>query len=142
MSVNEQYLRSIYYDVDSPVSYSGINNLWLKIKEDKEDIRYSELKEWLIEQDVYTQHKPQIKKFAGLRVRVSGIDKQWQADLVDLQSLARHNKGYKYLLVVIDILSKYVWVKPLKTKRGKEVTLAFKNIFKERKPEIIQFDDG
>lgn len=142
MSVNEQYLRSIYYDVDSSVSYSGINKLWVKIKEDKKDITYSELKEWLIEQDVYTQHKPQIKKFVGLRVRVSGIDKQWQADLVDLQSLARYNKGYKYLLTVIDILSKYVWVKPLKTKRGQEVTLAFKHIFKERKPEIIQFDEG
>ena len=53
------------------------------------------------------------------------IDEQWQADLVEMSKLARHNSGYKYLLVCIDILSKYAWIEPLKTKTGHEIKEAF-----------------
>ena len=37
-------------------------------------------------------------------------------DMVDLQKLAKYNKGYKYLLTVIDVLSKYARVEPYKSK--------------------------
>ena len=37
-------------------------------------------------------------------------------DKVDLQKLAKYNKGYKYLLTVIDVLSKYARVEPYKSK--------------------------
>ena len=43
------------------------------------------------------------------------VDDIWTADLVDMSSFSRSNKCYKYLLTVIDILSKYGWVVPLKT---------------------------
>ena len=41
----------------------------------------------------------------------------------------RRNKGYKYLLTVIDAFSKYGWIVPLETKTGKEVALAFRKLF-------------
>jgi hypothetical protein len=37
-----------------------------------------------------------------------------QADLVDLAKLSSYNKGFKYLLTCIDVLSRYAWVVPLK----------------------------
>jgi hypothetical protein len=49
-----------------------------------------------------------------LRVVAYGIDHQWQADLVDLAKLFSYNKGFKYLLTCIDVLSRYAWVVPLK----------------------------
>ena len=48
-----------------------------------------------------------------------------------MQQFSRWNKGYKYLLMVIDVFSKYGWIIPLKDKKGESVTIAFKSIFKE-----------
>lgn len=49
----------------------------------------------------------------------------------------------KYLLTCIDVLSKFAWVVPLKTKTGKEIVAAFKEIFRRgRKPEKLQTDAG
>jgi hypothetical protein len=52
-------------------------------------------------------------------------------------------KGYKFFLTCIDVLSKYAWVKPLKSKEGEAILTAFKEILKEgRVPEKIQTDPG
>ena len=55
------------------------------------------------------------------------VDDIWAADLVDMSPFYRSNKGYKYLLTVIDVYSKYGWIMPLKIKTGKEVAQAFHN---------------
>ena len=87
-------------------------------------------------------HKPIRRKFKKRRVLVNGIDKIWAADLVDMQAFSNFNCGVKYLLAVIDVLSKYGWLIPLKDKTGKSVASAFKTIFKERKPEKMWVDKG
>ena len=88
-------------------------------------------------------HKPVRKHFQKRRVMVSKIDEIWAADLVEMQKLSRDNKGYKYLLTVIDVFSKYGWIWPLKNKTGLEVENAFKNIFAEgRVPEKLWVDKG
>ena len=38
-----------------------------------------------------------------------------------MKSLPSKNKNFKYLLCVIDVFTKYTWVKPLKDKKGKTV---------------------
>ncbi|GFX50567.1 uncharacterized protein F54H12.2 [Trichonephila clavipes] len=90
--------------------------------------------------DAYTLHKPVRHKFQRNRVFVSDIDRQFQADLVDMQSLAEFNKGYKYLLTCIDLFSKFAWAVPLKDKFGKSVKSGLEIIFKERKPKVLQTD--
>ena len=49
-----------------------------------------------------------------------------------MQAISKDNNGIKYLLTVIDIFSKFVWIVPLKRKTGQEV--AFSKILRERKP--------
>ena len=87
-------------------------------------------------------HKPVRRKFEKRRVLVNGIDKIWAADLVDMQAFSKFNCGIKYLLAVIDVLSKYGYLIPLKDKTGKSVASALKTIFKERKPEKMWVDKG
>ena len=58
-------------------------------------------------------HKPVRKKG---RVIVNHVDEIWAADLVDMQYYSRTNKGYKYILMIIDVFSKYGWAEPLKNK--------------------------
>ena len=48
---------------------------------------------------------------------VNGIDKIWAADLADMKAFEKDNDGYTFLLLVIDIFSKYGWIVPLKNKR-------------------------
>ena len=91
----------------------------------------------------YTLHRPRRKRFPKARVMVYGIDHQWVADLIDVQRLSRHNKGYKFLLTVIDALSKFLWVVPLKNKTGTEMVRAFQVILtRGRKPIQLQTDQG
>ena len=58
-------------------------------------------------------------------------DKIWGAVLADMQLISKFNKGFRFLLRVIDIYSKYAWVVPLENKRGTTVT----NIFQKNLDE-------
>ena len=80
-------------------------------------------------------HKPITKNFRKRRVISYGIDKIWAADLVEMQKFSKWNKGVKYLLTVIDVFSKYGWIKPLKDKKTESVSTAFDEIFKKSKPK-------
>ena len=80
-----------------------------------------QIRDWLIKQDAYTLHKPVRRNFKRNRVLVDGIDEQWQLDLADMQSMKKFNDGYRYLLVCVDVFSKYAWVVPLKTKTGPDL---------------------
>ena len=55
---------------------------------------------------------------------VFGIDKQWAADLIEVINIAKYNRGYRYLLTVVDVLSKHAWVQPVKSKTGKAVMVS------------------
>ena len=73
-------------------------------------------------------HKPIIRKFKKRKVYSSFRDNIWGADLADMQSLSKTNKGIKYLLCAIDLFSKCAWVVPLKDKRGITIVNAFQKI--------------
>ena len=70
------------------------------------------------------------------------MDDVWCSHLVDMQKLSKWNKGYKYLLMVLDLFSKYGWIVPLKTKTGLEVSKAFESIFRQNKPKKLWVDKG
>ena len=71
-------------------------------------------------------------------------DNIWATDLVDMQLISKFNKGFKFLLCVIDVYSKYAWVVPLKDKKGVSIVYAFQSILKKsnRKPNKIWVDKG
>ena len=66
----------------------------------KEIIQNEELAEQL--------QKPIIRKIEKRKVHSSFIDNIWGADLADLQLISKFNKGFRFLLCVTHIYSKYV----------------------------------
>ena len=83
-------------------------------------------------------YKPIIKKILKRKVYSSFKDNIWGADLADIQSLSKYNKGIKNLLCAIDLLSKYAWVIPLKDKKGTSIANVFQKVIsKERKSNKI-----
>ena len=129
-------LSSSYYDVHSVGSYGGVGALSQKTKLKPEGV-----KKWLESQDVYTLHKPVRYKFPRRKVIVAGPNQQWQADLVDVSRLRRHNQGNRFLLTCIDVFSKKAWVVPLKDKTGSSLLGAFQSI-NHPLPKTLQTDKG
>ena len=76
-------------------------------------------------------HKPIIKKFEKRKVHAAFKDNIWDADSADMQLLSRYNKGFRFLLCVADIFSKYAWAVPLKDKKGVSIVTAFQSILKQ-----------
>ena len=68
------------------------------------------------------------KKFKRRKVYARFKDNSWTADLAEMGSLSSKNKNVKYLLCVLDVFTKYAWVKPLKKKHSKPVLNAFIDI--------------
>ena len=89
-------------------------------------------------------HKPITGNFSKRTVISNGIDEIWASDLVKMQKFSKWKKGVKYLLMVIDVFSKYGWIKPLRDKRTETVSRAFDEISKtsKRKPKILWSDKG
>lgn len=89
-------------------------------------------------------HKPARKKYPRRKTVLKGINDLWQIDLVEMIPYSRENKGYKYLLTVIDCFSKYAWAMPLKLKSADNVTKAMESVFHSsgQTPNNIQSDQG
>lgn len=74
---------------------------------------------------------------------MQGIDYQWEADLADVQNLSEHNNDIKFLLVIVDVFSRFLWVRPLKDRKAKSVIDAFKDVLTgPRRPRTIRTDKG
>ena len=87
-------------------------------------------------------YKPVVRKFQRRRVNVNGNDEIWAADLIDMQAFSKDNNEIKYLLTVINIFYKFVWIVPLKRITEQEVANAFSRILKKRKPIKMWVDKG
>lgn len=75
--------------------------------------------------------KPKRKTFKRRKVKCIRRFETLQADLMIMDAFKDMNSGYSCILLVIDIFSKYIWVRKMKTKRADETAKAFKSILDE-----------
>uniref|UniRef100_A0ABD2VTX8 Integrase catalytic domain-containing protein n=1 Tax=Trichogramma kaykai TaxID=54128 RepID=A0ABD2VTX8_9HYME len=143
----EAKLKKQYFDPSHEAGFAGARAL-LKVNAKNRSLDEKSREQnlhWLNAQDSYTLHKPIKRKFPRLRYDVSNIDDLWECDLMQLTTIKEHNDGYCYLLIVVDVLSKYAWLEPLRDKTASTVLRGFKEILKkagERSPVYLQSDKG
>uniref|UniRef100_A0A914NKG1 Integrase n=1 Tax=Meloidogyne incognita TaxID=6306 RepID=A0A914NKG1_MELIC len=79
-----------------------------------------------------------------MRTLAAGLHTEWQADLSIFDRLSSQNKGFKYLLVCIDTLSRMIFVEPVKSKHSDKMIEAFKRLFSRIKivPWKLLTDQG
>ena len=135
------YLKKVYFDSKSPVSFSGLQRVWNHIKEEGVVSR-SELKQWLQAQDTYTSYHPFKRKFKRPRVIVAKVDDVWGTDVAYMVPYEKSNEGYAFFVVFIDIASRYAWSYPLKTLRGLEMKSTIQRVFEIAKPLKLFSDQG
>ena len=89
--------------------------------------------------------KPPRKNYPTNKIVYNHIDKIWSIDLVDMIDYKiSNNKGFRYIFIVIDNFSKYLWAIPLKNKYSQTITNEFSNILttSKRKPLKLESDRG
>lgn len=88
-------------------------------------------------------HRPARTHFPRRATVVKGIDDAYyQADLLQMSEYKRENKGYAFILTIINCFSKVAMAIPLKNKTSIEVANAMKNVLKVAKIRLLQTDDG
>ena len=89
--------------------------------------------------------KPPKKYYLTNKTDVYYIDEIWSLDILDLKDYGpKNNRGYRYVLVIIDNFSKYGFTIPLKNKNAQTIKDSFENILinSKRKPNLIESDRG
>ena len=99
-------------------------------------------------QVAYELHKPARCCYPCRHVKLQGFKDLFQADLVEMIPHEEVNKGFRYILTVIDCFSKYAWAYPIQRKSGTEVANAMQSIFESpekrflKPPKFLQVDRG
>ena len=89
--------------------------------------------------------KPPMRNYPTNKIVYNHIDEIWSIDLADMIDYKiSNNKGFRYIFIVIDNFSKYLWAIPLKNKYSQTITYEFSNILttSKRKPLKIESDRG
>ena len=99
---------------------------------------------YLRKNTTHSLHKPRRKKFKRRRIIVYYPYQIVQMDLIELRNLSGNNRGYNYILLVIDCFSKKIWLRKLKTKTGGETADAIKSVIADMDspPQTVIFDEG
>ena len=136
-------LQNLYTNPSYPGSFSGLENIFHVLRKQGHKFKKHDVKNWIKGKDAYTLHHPRRNIYPRNKIIVAGIDDTWQIDLADMSNICKENDNYKFLLVCIDVFSKFVAIEPTKNKEAGSVCKAMLNIFErtKRKPKQIQSDD-
>ena len=129
-------MDKVYYDIGHPAGFRGVQKLRENVRGNKGVLNF------LRKSDIYTLYKPQRRKFIRRKTIAHYKGEFFQSDLADMSKLSRFNSGHRFILVCIDVLSKYVFYEPVKNKKADEIKRAFRKIFKVMKPKLLQTDQG
>ena len=139
-------LSKIYHDPNYPGSLRGVDRLLRRARQlHVPGVTRQTVQKYLWSEQAYTLHKPARRRFIRKNTYVAGIDAQWQADLADMQGIARQNGGMRYIFTVIDVFSEFAWAIPFNSKVAKAITAAFKQVLTAanlRHPRRLQTDEG
>lgn len=80
---------------------------------------------------VHSIHRRKIIKFPRRRVIARFPSELFMADLIEYADYNRSNRGYKFILLVIDCFTRMMYVSPMKTKSASDCLKAFQNIFEK-----------
>jgi Integrase core domain/Chromo (CHRromatin Organisation MOdifier) domain len=149
--INEinELLEKIYYDPSSPGSFGGIDKLLreanrLYLLTHTKKISRHVVRKYLSTQDAYTLIRPARKRFPKNPYLIKYKGYQFASDLMILDQFGEENDGYKVLLIVMDLYSRYVFVRALKDKSARSVLNGLMSIFDESGifPEKFETDSG
>ena len=137
----------MWYDVGKSGSMfrdpNRVFNVFRK-KYPKTKLSREHVAKWLDLQEPVSLHKNVRKNFPRNPIHVRLPFYQYGVDLIDFSAYKNYNNGKKWILILIDVFSKKIYVRALKSKAGLEVSLSLDEILKKmpHKPRLISADLG
>lgn len=121
---------------------TGLTSLSTFVRNNK--LNKKEARDTLMNHEPYTENRYTRTTFPRRKVIVSAIDEVWSGDLMDVSRDANENNGTRFLLILQDVMSKYTWALPLKSKETNEVAKVFANVLRTsgRSPKSLWTDNG
>ena len=141
-TLNTKLLEKLYNDPKK--GFRGVSNLLAAARKVDRRITRKEVVAYLHTNNAYTRHFPKARHIQHNPWVATGPDSHHMADLAMLPTLKRYNKGFCYILVVVDVFSRYVFARPLKNKECSTVTTAYEDILHSswRIPARLYTDKG
>ena len=124
----DEVLTSLYTDPSKPSSYSSITNLYKYAKQIFPDIRLKDVRDFLERSKTWTSFKKPRFNFPRRKMFVAYPNETWALDTAHMESLKAFNSGFSYLLFVLDVFSRFLWVRPFKSKKNTETIEVFRSI--------------
>lgn len=118
-------------------AYGSVSNLKKASKLPRKKVEI-----YLSKTGAHTKYKTPRKRFSRLKVQAFDINEIWSIDVAYMDKLAKYNYGVKYLLVAVDVLSRYLRVEPMKTKSASDTKRAFQHMIHKVSPRKVWSDKG
>jgi len=132
-SAEEKTLNRLYSK--GPSAYGSVKNLIAQ-----SGLSVGKVKRFLHSKDSYTKYHNATRNFQRQHVYAKHINDIWCMDLAYVDKLKKENKGVTYLLVAVDVFSRFVRVQPLQNKSASTTLDAFKKF--KCKPNQLWVDEG
>lgn len=141
-AVTEDEILNNYHTPGHPTAFAGVDKVvqYYDGRASREVVLRA-----LESSDTYTRHREYKQPKYYNPYYVYKQREQVQADLIDVRELAAQNDGVKYLLLMIDLFSRRVWMRPLKNKSAtatRDAIRAWLNSLDGRKCQIFATDYG
>lgn len=131
-----------YFTPGLTSAFQGAQTFKREVRKTDKSIQKDKVDDWLAGQEAYTLHKRIVNKFQRRNTIAASPGVQLQADLLDTQAHAGDNDGFRYILTIIDVVSKKAWAIPIKSKSGEDVSNALGRVLMETGADFLQTDKG
>lgn len=138
-------LSQIYSTPGESGAFSSVEKLYRVLKkEGYHEVTRREVQSWIDNQYTYAIHRHRFLNFPRNPIIAQYPDHNWQADILFLPDIASFNDNKPCILICIDVVSRFAWGEPMRSKKGIDTARAFDKILKysKRCPEKLQTDKG
>lgn len=115
-----------YHTPGYPEAFSGVQNVARQNR-----VPHYVAADALVDSESYGLHRQYRRPVRRNPYYTMYRRQQCQLDLIDVQHLGASNRGYGYILVLIDCFSRKMWLRPIVHKSGAHVVAALRSIFQE-----------
>ena len=131
--LNGLYTELTYKNHANPTAFTGVTQL-----KRVSGLSYGKVKEYLASNDTYTKYKVPVRKFKRLKSVSPAINEIWSLDLAYVDKLSYYNDGVNYLMIGVDVLSRFLRVQTMKNKKALTAKHALQKMFDQPTPKGVR----
>jgi transposase InsO family protein len=126
-------------DIYRKYNYPGQAKLYQLAKKDGVKTTVNEVKQFISKQKVSQVFKPSPKK-RGFIVAFHPKERV-QMDLIDMTNYSRQNNGYGWILLIVDVFTRFVWAYVMPRKDVASVDATLSQFITKYHPDIVMSDN-